>query len=155
MKEADLSKMFCFHDDASKKRVEKEEEQFVAAAFPAADVSDDTERFSSFEEGTNENDSKDENAHVDHDKQRIILADDASWSQRMWDVITTFWPLGLIAFGGAPAQVGLLRERLVVQRNWLDEDQFNELFAIAQVRIYHHIEVYLYQICPSYLISGV
>jgi len=126
-----------------KSEEEKEEEYVLAAVFPAADVSDDIkvlpEKCIDIEEGTHANDGKDENANVDHDKQRIVLADDASWSQRMWEVVTTFWPLGLIAFGGAPAHVGLLRDRLVVQRNWLDEDQFSELFAIGQVRIYHHI----------------
>ena len=25
---------------------------------------------------------------------------DAPWSARMWEVFTTFWPLGFIAFGG-------------------------------------------------------
>jgi hypothetical protein len=48
-------------------------------------------------------------------------------------VFTTFWPLGLIAFGGPPAHVVILRDHLVVQRDWLEEEQFTELFAIGQV----------------------
>jgi len=40
--------------------------------------------------------------------------------------------LGLIAFGGPAAHVGILRDHLVVQRNWMDEDAFMELFAIGQ-----------------------
>jgi hypothetical protein len=37
------------------------------------------------------------------DDKQIKLAADAPWSQRMWEVFTTFWPLGLVAFGGPPA----------------------------------------------------
>lgn len=40
------------------------------------------------------------------DAKRIHMkvAADALWSERMWEVFTTFWPLGLVAFGGP--QVG-------------------------------------------------
>lgn len=51
-------------------------------------------------------------------------------------VFTTFWPLGFIAFGGPQAHIAILRDHLVVQRDWLDEDQFQELFAIGQVRLF-------------------
>jgi len=57
---------------------------------------------------------------------------DSPWSQRMKEVFVTFWPLGLIAFGGPQATVALLRDHLVVQRDWMDEDAFMELFAIGQ-----------------------
>jgi len=49
-------------------------------------------------------------------------------------VFSTFWPLGLVAFGGPQAHVAILRDHLVDQRDWLDEEQFTELFAIGQVR---------------------
>jgi chromate transport protein ChrA len=42
--------------------------------------------------------------------------------------------LGLIAFGGPQAHVAILRDHLVDQRDWLDEDSFMELFAIGQVK---------------------
>lgn len=48
-------------------------------------------------------------------------------------VVTTFWSLGLIAFGGPAAHVAILREHLVVRRDWISEEQFMELFAIGQV----------------------
>jgi chromate transport protein ChrA len=48
-------------------------------------------------------------------------------------VITTFWSLGLIAFGGPAAHVAILRDHLVVRRNWINEEQFMELFSIGQV----------------------
>lgn len=39
-------------------------------------------------------------------KVHMKVEADAPWSARMWEVFTTFWPLGLIAFGGP--QVSLL-----------------------------------------------
>ncbi len=57
---------------------------------------------------------------------------DTPWSTRMWEVFTTFWPLGFVAFGGPQAHVAILRDHLVVQRDWMDEEQFTELFAIGQ-----------------------
>ncbi len=33
-------------------------------------------------------------------KVHMNVAADAPWSERMWEVFSTFWPLGLIAFGG-------------------------------------------------------
>jgi chromate transporter len=58
--------------------------------------------------------------------------EDAPWSSRMWEVFTTFWPLGFVAFGGPQAHVAILRDHLVVQRDWMDEEAFTELFAIGQ-----------------------
>jgi hypothetical protein len=87
-----------------------------------------------------ENESSTDDEETDDDgkkkKKKIqMVAADAPWKDRMWEVFTTFWPLGLIAFGGPQAHVAILRDHLVVQRDWLDEEQFTELFAIGQVRI--------------------
>jgi len=57
---------------------------------------------------------------------------DSPWSQRIKEVLVTFWPLGFVAFGGPQAHVAILRDHLVVQRDWMDEDAFMELFAIGQ-----------------------
>jgi chromate transporter len=43
-----------------------------------------------------------------------------------------FAPLGLVAFGGPQAHVAILRDHLVEQRDWIDEEAFTELFAIGQ-----------------------
>ena len=48
-------------------------------------------------------------------------------------VMSTFWSLGLIAFGGPQAHVAILRDHLVIRRNWINEEEFMELFAIGQV----------------------
>lgn len=52
-------------------------------------------------------------------------------SVRLNDVFVTFWSLGFLAFGG-PQDVAILRDHLVIQREWMDEDEFTELFAISQ-----------------------
>ena len=64
-------------------------------------------------------------------KVKLVPAD-APWSARMWEVFSTFWPLGLVAFGGPQAHVAILRDHLVEQRQWMDEEEFTELFAIGQ-----------------------
>ena len=58
--------------------------------------------------------------------------DDKPWIVRYIEVIKAYWMLGLIAFGGPQAHVAILRDHLVVQRDWMDEDAFMELFAIGQ-----------------------
>eukprot|EP00558_Chaetoceros_sp_UNC1202_P003103 CAMPEP_0197238282 /NCGR_PEP_ID=MMETSP1429-20130617/4804_1 /TAXON_ID=49237 /ORGANISM="Chaetoceros sp., Strain UNC1202" /LENGTH=465 /DNA_ID=CAMNT_0042697405 /DNA_START=118 /DNA_END=1515 /DNA_ORIENTATION=- len=62
----------------------------------------------------------------------VALIEDTPWATRMWEVFTTFWPLGFVAFGGPQAHVAILRDHLVEQRDWMDEDAFTELFAIGQ-----------------------
>jgi len=58
--------------------------------------------------------------------------DDVPWSTRIAEVFNTFWPLGFVAFGGPQAHVAILRDHLVEQRKWMDEESFTELFAIGQ-----------------------
>ena len=52
------------------------------------------------------------------------VIEDIPWGTRMWEVFTTFWPLGFIAFGGPQAHIAILRDHLVVQRDWMDEEAF-------------------------------
>mmetsp|Transcript_14483 Transcript_14483/g.18916 ORF Transcript_14483/g.18916 Transcript_14483/m.18916 type:complete len:504 (-) Transcript_14483:300-1811(-) len=77
------------------------------------------------------NDEVEVDADKANDTKKHVSAD-APWSVRMWEVFTTFWPLGFVAFGGPQAHVAILRDHLVEQRDWLDEEQFTELFAIGQ-----------------------
>lgn len=65
-------------------------------------------------------------------RAHMKVAADAPWKDRMWEVFSTFWPLGFIAFGGPQAHVAILHDHLVVQRDWLDDEEFTELFAIGQ-----------------------
>jgi chromate transport protein ChrA len=41
-----------------------------------------------------------------------------------------------MAFGGPQAHIAILRDHLVIRRNWIEEKEFMELFAIGQVRIF-------------------
>jgi chromate transporter len=91
----------------------------------ASDNLDELEMASGSEDGDNEKEN-------DEEKKTSVVSPDAPWSERMWEVFTTFWPLGLVAFGGPQAHVAILRDHLVEQRGWMDEEQFTELFAIGQ-----------------------
>lgn len=77
-------------------------------------------------------DDNDAEEETDDKRKKMKVSVDAPWSERMWEVFTTFWPLGLVAFGGPQAHVAILRDHLVIQRDWLDEEAFTELFAIGQ-----------------------
>lgn len=56
----------------------------------------------------------------------------APLSTRLMDVVRVYWHLGFIAFGGPSAHVAILRDHLVVQHQWIDEEAFMELFALSQ-----------------------
>ena len=61
-----------------------------------------------------------------------LLVEDIPWIVRYRQVISCYAPLGFVSFGGPQAHVVILRDHLVVQRKWLDDEQFTELFAIGQ-----------------------
>lgn len=48
------------------------------------------------------------------------------------EVFAVFLKLGLTCFGGPVAHLGYFRNELVIQRHWLSESQFSQLFAICQ-----------------------
>eukprot|EP00560_Eucampia_antarctica_P007794 CAMPEP_0197828138 /NCGR_PEP_ID=MMETSP1437-20131217/4774_1 /TAXON_ID=49252 ORGANISM="Eucampia antarctica, Strain CCMP1452" /NCGR_SAMPLE_ID=MMETSP1437 /ASSEMBLY_ACC=CAM_ASM_001096 /LENGTH=491 /DNA_ID=CAMNT_0043429255 /DNA_START=76 /DNA_END=1551 /DNA_ORIENTATION=+ len=77
-------------------------------------------------------DDDDDDEEAPDNSKVVELEEDSPWSTRMWEVFTTFWMLGFVAFGGPQAHVAILRDHLVVQRNWMGEDEFTELFAIGQ-----------------------
>eukprot|EP00953_Heterococcus_sp_UTEX-ZZ885_P028788 15345-Heterococcus_DN1.PRE.1 len=63
--------------------------------------------------------------------KQVKRQDDRPLTQRMWEVTKEYLPLCLITFGGPPAHIALLHDRFVVQRKWLSETLFVELFAIG------------------------
>jgi len=84
------------------------------------------------EDKEQENEEADDTTKKSTKKTSLVLKEDASWGERMWEVLVTFWPLGFVAFGGPQAHIAILKDHLVDQRDWMDEDQFTELFAIGQ-----------------------
>ena len=50
-------------------------------------------------EGDSSNEGGEEKGKNDK-KVHMKVSADAPWSERMWEVFSTFWPLGLVAFGG-------------------------------------------------------
>ncbi|KAL4952494.1 chromate transporter-domain-containing protein [Aspergillus filifer] len=48
------------------------------------------------------------------------------------DVIRQTWDLGFTAFGGPPVHFQILHARFVEQERWVDEQTYQELFAICQ-----------------------
>jgi chromate transport protein ChrA len=49
-----------------------------------------------------------------------------------WDVFKLYLPLSLISFGGPQAHVAMLHNIFVEEQKWVSDQQFTELFAIAQ-----------------------
>ena len=109
---------------------ESKQEEAESVLDPPAHHGDDAE---AGVVATTTDDDKDDD-EKDDKRIHMTVAADAPWKDRMWEVFVTFWPLGLVAFGGPQAHVAILRDHLVVQRDWLDEEAFTELFAIGQVR---------------------
>lgn len=52
---------------------------------------------------------------------------------RTKDIFTTFLRLGLIAFGGPVAHVGLMEEVLVNEKKWIDSESFLDLLSISNL----------------------
>jgi chromate transporter len=49
------------------------------------------------------------------------------------ELATTFLRLGLTAFGGPAAHIGLMREAFVKQRGWLDDEAFLDLVGLSNL----------------------
>lgn len=78
-------------------------------------------------------DNNDSSSPDDIDKTAAeLLENDIPWKERYKQVFVTYLPLGFISFGGPQAHTAILRDTLVVQKKWLDDEQFTELFAIGQ-----------------------
>ncbi|KAF1968880.1 putative chromate ion transporter [Bimuria novae-zelandiae CBS 107.79] len=51
---------------------------------------------------------------------------------RLMDVFVHTWDLGFTAFGGPPVHFQILHQRFVEKYEWVDEQTYQELFAICQ-----------------------
>ena len=56
----------------------------------------------------------------------------ASRKGSLLDVAKEFASLGVVAFGGPPAHVAMMLDRLVHGLGWIDEASFTSLFALTQ-----------------------
>ncbi|KAL4908471.1 chromate transporter-domain-containing protein [Aspergillus multicolor] len=56
----------------------------------------------------------------------------ASLKARLLDTLPQTWDLGLTAFGGPPVHFQILHARFVEREKWVDEETYQELFAICQ-----------------------
>ena len=86
---------------------EKQEEAVEMSHMETAEMTTATSNTLSVQNGSDDddNDKKEEEATEDEEdgkKKKTVMkvAADAPWKDRMWEVFTTFWPLGFIAFGG-------------------------------------------------------
>jgi len=62
-----------------------------------------------------------------------ITATSAESRVELWPLIRYFLKLGTIGFGGPVALVGFMHRDLVVQRQWVNEDEYKLALALAQI----------------------
>lgn len=125
-----------YHLNDGDEEHKQEEEDIVEPQLPSSVDGDPTEaadRALATDPEDIEQAHKAEHEDEEEGKQAYqVVPIDAPWSTRMMEVIRTFFVLGFVAFGGPQAHVALLRDNLVVEKQWLDEEAFVELFAIGQ-----------------------
>lgn len=74
-------------------------------------------------------------AEADDTEERIVQTIEVEikpLATRLREVFIAFLPLGLIAFGGPAAHIGVLHTQFVEKYGWLDDDRFVELLAVGQ-----------------------
>lgn len=64
--------------------------------------------------------------------EEISSETEKTYLVKLREVVVTISPLGLIAFGGPSAHIGLLHDHFVKKLKWLDNDKFVELLAVCQ-----------------------
>ncbi|MBW6473455.1 MAG: chromate transporter [Anaerolineaceae bacterium] len=52
---------------------------------------------------------------------------------RLKEVFTLFLKLGLTAFGGPAAHIGMMHDEVVKRRKWLDEQEFLDLVVATNL----------------------
>jgi hypothetical protein len=82
------------HKEQEKIATEEENQDEGVDAVEVLDVIDGQEN------GDVENADAGNGGKESSQKVHMKVSADAPWSERMWEVFSTFWPLGLIAFGG-------------------------------------------------------
>ncbi|KAK0113347.1 hypothetical protein ONS95_013601 [Cadophora gregata] len=52
--------------------------------------------------------------------------------KRLWEVVEQGWYLGFTAFGGPPVHFKIFHDKYVDKLGWIDEQMYQELFAVCQ-----------------------
>jgi chromate transporter len=66
-------------------------------------------------------------------KEQDPSASGGSLSERLRELAAVFLKLGLIAFGGPAAHIGLMEDEFVRRRQWLTREKFNDLLAATNL----------------------
>lgn len=53
-------------------------------------------------------------------------------TKQLWQMFRTFFLIGGFTFGGGYAMLEMIREEIVTKKQWLTEEEFVDLFAVAQ-----------------------
>lgn len=85
----------------------------------------------------NEHDESQKNVTKIEKKAEVIVAAELElevkpFYVRLKEVLVAFAPLGVIAFGGPAAHIGVLHTQFVDKYQWLDDNRFVELLAVGQ-----------------------
>src|SRR5512143_636385 len=65
--------------------------------------------------------------------ERRASSSDLPLSQRLVEVAALFLKLGLTAFGGPAAHIGMMHAEVVKRRKWLDDQQFLDLLGATNL----------------------
>ncbi len=52
--------------------------------------------------------------------------------KKYWELFLIFFKIGAFTFGGGYAMIPLIRNEIVMKKNWLHDDEFMDMLAIAQ-----------------------
>jgi len=51
---------------------------------------------------------------------------------QLWEVVEQCWYLGFTSFGGPPVHFKIFHDKYVDKLGWIDEQMYQELFAVCQ-----------------------
>lgn len=60
------------------------------------------------------------------------ISDEMSYWERLKEVLSTVLVLGMVTFGDSSSQVAIIQDEVCVQRKWMSEETFMELFALSR-----------------------
>lgn len=58
--------------------------------------------------------------------------DDATYGQRLKEVLVATSSLGFVTFGDSSSQAAIIQDQICIHRKWMDNDTFMEIFALSR-----------------------